>query len=84
MINTYLTISGDELIPSSLNDGPFFHLWDNEKQSYVKTKFSPLIDCTKAEAGLKIADKLLKAISGPTMDHEAIRSAKEEFAKLIQ
>jgi hypothetical protein len=84
MNNTYLNINGDEIVPSSLDNGPYFHIWNDQKNSYIKTKFVPEIDRSKSEAGIKIADKIIRAISGPTFDHEAIRAAKEEFASLTK
>jgi len=82
MNNTYLNITNEEIAPLSLEDGPFFHVWDDTKKSYVKTKFIPDVEYCKYNNCYQIAKTLIQAINAPVFDHEAIRNAKEEFAKI--
>ena len=78
----YLQTHNDTLVPTDLESGPYFHTWDSSKNVYTKLKYVPEVNNEKSAAGLKIAEMLIKAISGPTMDHEAIRNAKQEYVAL--
>jgi hypothetical protein len=80
----YLQAVDDTLVPVELTEGPYFHTWNSSKNAYVKTKYTPVSFCEHNTDGLKVAAKLIKAISGPTYDFEAIREAKQEFATLVK
>lgn len=79
----YLQVVDDSLVPVELKDGPYFHTWDANKNKYIKTKYLPVNVQQTHTDGLEIADTLIKAISGPTIDHESIRRAKEKFVSIV-
>ena len=78
----YLRTVDDNLVPTELTDCPYFPNWNSDLNMYIKTKYVPAIYEKNGATGLKIAETLIRAISGPTMDYEAIRKAKDEFAQL--